>query len=108
MGREENVEVFKDTEKMVRMNERLKSSVQASTEKQRLILEKDILPVQNWGKYKAEAKVIVSKKRTYEAASAYIGKKTAVHNFASASNPGGGVERGASAQEECLCRCSGL
>ena len=74
MGREENVEVFKDTEKMVRMNERLKSSVQASTEKQRLILEKDILPVQNLGKYKAEAKVIVSKKRTYEAASAYIGK----------------------------------
>ena len=108
MGREENDEVFKDTEKMVRMNERLKSSVQASTEKQRLILEKDILPVQNLGKYKAEAKVIVSKKRTYEAASAYIGKKTAVHNFASASNPGGGVERGASAQEECLCRCSGL
>ena len=39
MGREENVEVFKDTEKMVRMNERLKSSVQASTEKQRFILE---------------------------------------------------------------------
>ena len=108
MGREENVEVFKDTEKMVKVNEKLKSSVQASTEKQKLILEKDILPVQNLGKYKVEAKVIVSKKRTYEAASAYIGKKTAVHNFASASNPGGGVERGASAQEECLCRCSGL
>lgn len=34
--------------------------------------------------------------------------KTVVHNFASASNPGGGVVRGASAQEECLCRCSGL
>lgn len=34
--------------------------------------------------------------------------KTAVHNFASATNPGGGVTRGSSAQEECLCRCSGL
>ena len=34
--------------------------------------------------------------------------RIAVHNFASATNPGGGVESGASAQEECLCRCSTL
>ena len=54
------------------------------------------------------AKVVVSKKRTLEAAAAYKETKTAVHNFASASNPGGGVERGANAQEECLCRCSDL
>lgn len=31
-----------------------------------------------------------------------------VHNFASATNPGGGVTRGSRAQEECLCRCSTL
>jgi uncharacterized protein (TIGR02452 family) len=29
-------------------------------------------------------------------------------NFASATNPGGGVAHGSSAQEECLCRCSTL
>lgn len=43
-----------------------------------------------------------------QAASAYKNTKTAVHNFASATNPGGGVKRGSNAQEECLCRCSGL
>ena len=73
-----------------------------------MILEKDKLTVQDLNRYTEDVKVVVSKNRTYQAASAYKGMKVAVHNFASASNPGGGVVRGANAQEECLCRCSGL
>ena len=108
MSREENINVFKNTERLCKTNERLKESVRSSTESQKLIAESDNLPEQKKNLYADEAKVVVSKKRTYEAAAGYTGNRVAVHNFASASNPGGGVETGAGAQEECLCRCSTL
>lgn len=108
MAREENVTAFKDTEKQVKGSSKLKNAVANSSANQKLILETDEISVPDKDRYQNTAEVIVSKKRTLEAASGYKGLNICVHNFASATNPGGGVVRGSSAQEECLCRCSTL
>ena len=59
-----------------------------------------------------DQKVSVSADRSFQAAmrlkKEFPESRIAVLNFANAFHPGGGVEAGASAQEECLCRCSTL
>ncbi len=106
--RESNVEVFKDTENRCKTNEKLKEAIEKSSKGQYLVLENDKLEVDETPVNNEKAKIIVSTKRTLEAASNYKDKKVCIHNFASATNAGGGVEKGSSAQEEALCRCSTL
>ena len=107
MGRRENVEVFEDTKKLYSSNSVLKEAVQDAGQEQELYLEGTVVGG-NIVQRDKPARVIVSMKRTLEAASAYVGKKVCILNFASATNPGGGVVKGSSAQEEAICRCSTL
>lgn len=108
MSREKNVEIFIDTERLCKENQRLRKAVEQSNQGQYVLLETDALKVEEGHRFAEEAEIIVSKKRSLEAAGAYRDRKVCVHNFASATNPGGGVTKGSNAQEEAICRCSTL
>lgn len=106
--REINVEVFEDTMKQYKSNPTLKAAVSNSVANQKFTGAYETVDLPQSERYSPT--VTVSGKRSLEAAVEYAkqGLKTCVLNFASASNPGGGVTHGSSAQEESICRCSTL
>ena len=107
--RTKNAEIFRDTERRYTSDPTLMQAIQQSINNQNFIAESESIAIPS--AYKPEkAKVVVSSKRSLEAAEVYAkqGKRVCVLNFASATNPGGGVVSGSSAQEECICRCTML
>ncbi len=108
--RVQRIAVFEDTQNWINSNPALSASIPIA-KKNTTVFYEDDYPAFDSSKTK-ETIITVSRDRSYQAAMKLRGEnpdaKIAVMNFANAFHAGGGVTKGSSAQEECLCRTSTL
>lgn len=108
--RTERIEVFQDTLDWISSDIELSASVVYSKSHTKVYWENDYPAFDGSKVYDTE--ITVTGDRSYQAAMRLAaqneGCRIAVINFANAFHPGGGVVKGAGAQEECLCRTSTL
>ena len=106
----ERIEVFKDTLDWIEVDPVLQEKVRRSRETEKVYYENDY-PAFDAGKV-WDTEISVTRDRSFQAAvrlrKEHPEARIAVLNFANAFCPGGGVQGGANAQEECLCRSSTL
>lgn len=108
--RDDMIDVFKDTELFFNTDENLKQAVQDSIKGTTFYAAEEYPPLPKRCFKKTAISVV--RRRTLDTAISlqrkYLELRIAVHNFASATNPGGGVRHGSRAQEEAICRCTTL
>lgn len=106
----QRIEVFQDTMNWIKTDKELSDSIVKAKKNTTIFWENDYPSFDQ--KATCDTVITVSKDRSYEAAmrldKLMSGSKIAVMNFANAFQAGGGVTKGSSAQEECLCRTSTL
>ena len=106
----QRIEVFQDTMDWINSDPSLSASIPVA-KKNTTVFYEDDYPAFDQSKTR-DMIITVSGDRSYQAAMRLHREnpeaKIAVMNFANAFHAGGGVTKGSSAQEECLCRTSTL